>query len=405
MIGIDHSLAPVDIRAVFSFTKKSAAEFMHRLLEDRGFAGCVVLSTCNRTELYVSCRNGGPDSLYALLCREKNVSEEAYREFFTVRSDRAAAEHLFCLASGLKSQIMAEDQILTQVKDALSLAREEYCTDGLLEVLFRQAVTAAKLVKTQVRFSRGNSSVIDCAVRFLKDQGMTLDGKTCMVIGNGEMGRTAALALKEQQMDVTVTVRQYKSGVVKIPEGVKRIDYGERKTLLGRCDVVVSATTSPNYTITKKLVEETVFQGPVIFIDLAVPRDIEPEAAEAKHVTLYDMDTFRASASTPQMEAELEQAHAILEEQLDAFYSWLSGRDVVPQIQKLQECVTRDIDLRIEKTYSRAAIEAEEREALLSAVDTAAGKVVNKLLFGLRETLRQDVFQECLEALTKLYEQ
>lgn len=405
MIGIDHSLAPVDIRAVFSFTKKNAAEFMHRLKEENGVSGCVVLSTCNRTEVYLSRRDEGADSLYALLCREKKVAEEAFRGCFTGRDDREAVEHLFALASGLKSQIMAEDQILTQVKEALSLAREEYCTDPILEVLFRQAVTAAKLVKTEVTFSRGNPSVIDCAIQLLKDQGMTLAGKTCMVIGNGEMGRVAALAMKEQQADVTVTVRQYKSGMVKIPEGCRRIHYGERKELLGSCDLVVSATTSPNYTITKELVDETEFKGPVIMIDLAVPRDIEPAAGEAENITLYDMDTFQGAASTPQMEAELRQARAILEEQIDAFYCWLSGRDVVPQIRKLQECVVGDINLRIGKTYSRAPIGEEERRMLLTSVDTAAGKVVNKLLFGLRETLDQEVFLECLGALEKLYEQ
>lgn len=405
MIGIDHSRAAVDVRSVFSFTKKNGAEFMHRLKAEKGVAGCVVLSTCNRTELYVSLQ---PEAdrmyLYGFLCREKGVPEDTYREYFTAREDEAAVEHLFYLASGLKSQILAEDQIITQVKDALALAREEYCTDGLLEVLFRMAVTAAKRVKSEVVFSRGNSSVIDYAIRFLEGQGFSLKGKSCMVIGNGEMGRVAALALREKHADVTVTVRQYRSGMVKIPEGCKRINYGDRAELLGRCDLVVSATSSPNHTITREVVEEAGLVSHVVMIDLAVPRDIDPEVGKLDHITLYDMDSFRAPVFSEQMEESIGRARAILEEQMDEFYGWSSGRDVIPKIQRIKGSVVEDLNLRIEKTYKKASIDDEERGLLLESVDLAAAKVVNKMLFGLKEALDQETFRQCLEALGRLYD-
>lgn len=403
MIGIDHSHAAVDIRALFSFTKKNAAEFMHHLKEEKGVSGCVVLSTCNRTEVYASIREDGSVDLFEALCREKALSPSDYREYFSERQDEEAVNHLFSLASGLKSQILAEDQIITQVKDALALAREEYCTDSLLEVLFRQAVTAAKRVKSEVTFSRGNSSVIHYAIHFLEQQGFSLKGKTCMVIGNGEMGRVAALALKAEGADVTVTVRQYKSGVVQIPEGCKRINYGDRKELLMKCDLVVSATTSPNYTITRQLVEEAALEGEVVMIDLAVPRDIEPEVRGMKHVALYDMDSFKRGSQTPQMEAGIRQAEAILKEQAGEFYGWMAGRDVVPQIQKIKEHMVRDFNLRIEKTYRRAPLAEKDRAALLDCADTAAGKVITKMMFGLKESVSSETFLECLGALEELY--
>lgn len=406
MIGIDHSRAAVDIRSVFSFTKKSSAEFMHRLKAEKGVSGCVVLSTCNRTEIYASLY---PEAerldLYDFLCSYKGISVESFQDFFIERKEVAAVEHLFYLASGLKSQILAEDQIITQVKDALALAREEYCTDGTLEVLFRMAATAAKKVKSEVTFSRGNSSVIDYAIRFLEGQGFSIDGKTCMVIGNGEMGRVTALALKEKNADVTVTVRQYRSGIVKIPEGCKRINYGERAVLLGSCDLVVSATSSPNYTVTKKLIEEVGLTGHVVLIDLAVPRDIEPEVGKLDHITLYDMDSFRVPVFSEQMEASISQAGAILQEQMEAFGGWRSGRDVIPQIQRIKGSVTEDLYARLGKVYKKAPLAEEERNLLLESVNTAAAKVVNKMLFGLKESLNQETFRECLEALEKLYKQ
>ena len=154
MIGIDYSRASVDIRAQFSFTKKNAVTALEHLKQESGILGGVLLSTCNRMELWASTQEDWQGSLYDFLCREKEKEPEAYRQYFVERTGEAAAEHLFYLTSGLKSQILAEDQIITQVKDALALSREAYCTDNVLEVLFRKAVTGAKRVKTEVTFSR-----------------------------------------------------------------------------------------------------------------------------------------------------------------------------------------------------------------------------------------------------------
>ena len=124
MIGIDHSMASVDVRAQFAFTKKNAGSAMEEILNsEEGIQGCILLSTCNRMELWVSTVPDWEGDLYATLCRVKGVSPGPYREFFIQREDQEAVEHLFYLTSGLKSQILGEDQILTQVKDALSLAR------------------------------------------------------------------------------------------------------------------------------------------------------------------------------------------------------------------------------------------------------------------------------------------
>ena len=122
---------------------------------------------------------------------------EQYQKYFTSRENEEAVEHLFYLTSGLKSQILGEDQILTQVKDALSMSRDEFTTDSVLEVLFRMAVTAGKKIKTEVPFSHGNPSVIHQAIRFLEEGGYHVRNKVCMVIGNGEMGKMAAQTLRE----------------------------------------------------------------------------------------------------------------------------------------------------------------------------------------------------------------
>ena len=385
MLGIDHNMAPVDIRALFAFTRKNTGEALLKLKKEPGICGCIILSTCNRLELWVSTEEDEKPELYQWLCRLKGIEGEEYRKYFISRENEEAVEHLFYLTSGLKSQILGEDQILTQVKDALSFAREEFTTDSVLEVLFRMAVTAGKKIKTEVPFSHGNPSVIHQAIRFLEEGGYHVRNKVCMVIGNGEMGKMAAQTLREAGADVTVTIRQYRSGVVNIPVGCSRINYGERMDYLPECDLVVSATASPNYTLTEELFEDVRVERPMILIDLAVPRDIDPEIRKKENITLYDMDSFRTSETPKELADNLEAAGKIVKEQMEEFSQWLDGRDIIPRIQEIKADAVEDLNLRIEKIFRKTPMEDSDRENLKKAVDTAAGKVVNKLIFGLRD--------------------
>ena len=405
MIGIDYKKASVDVRAQFSFTKKNTVAALENLKKEPGILGCIILSTCNRMEIWASTGEDWQGSLYEFLCREKEKDPREFYKYFVEREEEEAVEHLFYLTSGLKSQILAEDQIITQVKDALALSREAYCTDNVLEVLFRMAVTAAKKVKTQVSFSRANSSVIHRAIERLENQGFSIQGKNCMVIGNGEMGKVTALALKEAGAEVTVTVRQYRSGIVTIPQGCDRINYGERLDFLPKCDLVVSATASPNYTLTMEQIENAEIPGHVVLIDLAVPRDIEPSAGTLNNVTLYDIDSFKIDAVSPKLQASLDQAGEILREQQEEFYNWYNGRDLIPRIQEIKADAVEDLNLRIMKILRKTPMEEKDRENLLKAIDTAAGKVVNKMMFGLKDFMKEEEFINCVEGLEKLYEE
>ena len=266
------------------------------------------------------------------------------------------------------------------------------------------AVTAGKKIKTEAPLAHGNPSVIHQAVCSLKAQGYEIKGKTCMVIGNGEMGKVAAQTLRESGADVTVTVRQYRSGIVEIPEGCKRINYGERMAYLPKCDLVVSATASPNFTLREEQFSDIDLPEKLILVDLAVPRDIDPALGRRKGISLYDMDSFHSSEISSEQSESIRKAEQIVKEQLEEFYQWLEGRDVIPRIQEIREDAVQDLNLRIEKILKKTPMEQKDRESLLEAVDTAAGKVVNKLIFGLRDSLNQELFLECVAGLEKLYE-
>lgn len=402
MIGIDHKTAVIDVRTIFSFTKKSMAEALERIGKVQGIEGCVMLSTCNRMELWVSTGEAFEEDLYEILCGIRKVPEESYRRYFILREGREAVHHLFRLTGGLESRILGEDQIVTQVGDALTFAREHYAADNVLETLFRRAVTAAKKVKTDVKLSASDASVVHTAIAMMKQQGMSFSGKKCMVIGNGVMGKLVAMQLCAEGAEVTVTVRQYHSGVVEIPQGCDRIDYGQRMRLFGSCDYVVSATVSPNYTLSEEVVEQAL-QRPVVLIDLAVPRDIDPNVRRFEGVTLYDIDCFQAEAVSKEQKAAVDAAEKCFAEQIEEFYDWYECRDLIPRIQEIKEEAAYDLELRLSKKLSHLQIGEEECRILQEDILQASMRTVNKMLFGLRGNVSRETFRECLDGLEKVY--
>lgn len=402
MIGIDHSLAEIDIRMIFSFTKKCTTEAYVSLKGILGIEGCVLLSTCNRMELWISTNRDWSGDLYEILCEIREVNPEIYREYFVCRREKEAVQHLFRLAGGLESRILGEDQIVTQVREALAFSRENYAADHVLETLFRQAVTAAKKVKTTVPLSSTDQSVVHSMIRSLIQEGMEFSGKKCMVIGNGIMGKLAATLLTEQGADVTVTVRQYRSGMVVIPENCSRIDYGRRMELFGQCDYVVSATVSPNYTLTKELVGQAL-ECPVVLIDLAVPRDIDPFVKELPGVKLYDVDSFREEAHSEEQRQAIAEAETLLEEQMEEFFVWYECVDLMPMIRKLKVDIAEDLQPRLQKKLRVLPVSDDEREQLKDDIEAAAVRTMNKMIFGLRDGLDRNTFRKCLDCLNELY--
>lgn len=396
MIGIDYTTAPVDIRSIFALRKSEMPETMEKLKHALGAAGVILLSTCNRMEVWVSSRKEIGDILSAL-CSISGLNSDEYKTYFVARQDDDAARHLFRLTSGLKSAIVAEDQILAQVKDASDLARMHKLIDSPLEVLFRSAITAAKRIKTEVVFHRGNATAIEKAIMLVEKEYFSLAGRQVMVIGNGEYGRLASAQLLKAGAKVTVTIRQYHSGEVKIPEGASAILYGDKYQLFPECDLVVSATSSPNYTLFYDKVSQCPVGDKKILIDLAVPRDIDPEIRKLPGYVVYDIDDFQSELGSENADA-LQQADAIIEEELDVFRAWISFRDVIPMIDEIRADAAKDITARLEKPLRKLHDAEAEKEALKKSIEDASGKVIANLFYYLRDNLDEEVFQACIQA-------
>lgn len=323
MAGIDYNMAGIDIRERFSFTKTTLDVAYKNILECDDIYGAVILSTCNRTEIYLSCNQDFNMDPFAILCQEADVDFLNYIELHSVRSGEEVIKHLCELACGVKSQIWGEDQIITQVKTAIALSRELKAADGTLEVLFRNAISAAKKVKTTVRLEKRESSVVYKALEALKDRANIND---VLVIGNGEIGRLMTEVLIANGYHATMTLRQYKHGQNIIPDHADIIEYSNRYEKVAQCDAVISATLSPHHTIEAEQVGE-MERPPALFLDLAVPRDIDPQIANLAGVELFDIDTLCADSRSEAQAKQLVEIEKITQKYSKDYQNWCEHKE------------------------------------------------------------------------------
>lgn len=397
MAGIDHTKADLDTRSVFSFTKSGIENAYDRFRNDPSIDGCILMCTCNRTEIWISS-SAEPDPA-DILCRRLGLDTAVYAPYFTARSGREAVRHLFRVASGLESKIIGEDQIITQVGDSLELARKLCAADRTLEVLFRLAVTAGKQVKTEIVLTTADRSVIHTALEMLEKEGVFVKGKKCMVIGNGLMGKLSAATLAEKGADVTVAVRKHGNLDVSVPDGCTGIAYAERYEKLPQCDLVVSASSSQNHTLVFEEITKTKPARPVYLIDLAVPRDIDPRVRELPWARLYDIDSFNIDPINDNLKQNLQKAESILDEKETEFYRWYDSRDAVPRIQKIKELAGADTAARLSPVMHGLPLDTDEKTRLEGGIEDAVGRMMNRLLFEMRSKLPDGMFRDCLDAM------
>ena len=322
MSGLDCHRASIALRERLAFSQQEVRELLVWLRHQPGVEGCVLLSTCNRTELYLS---GEADTPWRLLCRGAGVPEAELEHYFTTRTGTDAARHLMEVACGLHSQILGEDQIITQVRTAMELAQEEKTADPVLAALFRRAVTAGKRARTEVHVARGVPSMGTRCREVLQRELGDLAGKKVLVIGNGQMGRLAAELLHEAGARVQVTLRSYRHGETVVPAGCGTVPYEDRLAAMEGMDALVSATASPHYTLTMAQLE-TVAHPPRVAVDLAVPRDIDP--ACAARMRCFDTDSLGAGG--PGSQEELAAMETIAGEELEKFQQW-QRRQAAPE--------------------------------------------------------------------------
>lgn len=380
MSGLEHSLAPISLRERLSFTKQQTAAMVRTIRSFPSISGCVLISTCNRTELYLSCSeevNPGE-----LLCQAAGAKYAPYRDAFVTLSGKKAVEHLMEVAAGLRSRIFGEDQIISQVKGAIAIAREAGATDSILETLFRSAISAGKEIRAKVRLTSVPTSAASMAVALLKEKLGELKGKKALVIGNGEMGRLSASLLQQEKCQVSVTLRTYRHGETIVPPGCGVVPYDERFQHMEGCDILLSATTSPHYTVTVEQLNQ-IPSLPAVMVDLAIPRDIQPEAGQLPGVSLYNIDDLGSYLENRTVPQEVTD---ILRAQMENFTRWLNYKDCMTSVESLKQAIVNR--LLTAKELNEDLTEAE-------IIELSVNKTVDLLVTGLAERITSENLMKC----------
>lgn len=388
MAGLDYRSAPIALRERLSFSERKAKSFLMSVQEKDGVSGCVLVATCNRTEVYLSVESGCTVKPEQILMESAGAEASQLAGRFYRRTETEAVLYLMEVACGLHSQILHEEQIVTQVGQAIELARSCQTSDPMLDTLFRTAVSAGKYAQTEVRVNAVPLSLSYTAVQMIEKDCGELAGKTCVVIGNGKMGRLAAELLVERGCMVYVTLRSYRHGDTIVPFGTTPIPYDERFSKIDGCDIVLSATRSPHFTVTAKQLEK-LNKKPQWIIDLAMPRDVEQECKKVPGVNCRNLDDFE-SGTQPNSEA-LEALHRIAKRYADEFRMWQNYRDCVPYIRQLKA-------LSADRLLHSTALDMyRDNEDLDEIVRLVTEKTIDMVMGGIKPEITPELMKSCCE--------
>ena len=369
-VGINHKDTPLEIREKGAFIHRTLNEGIRALLNENDIAEAIILSTCNRSEIYVATRNADAAGEILKEFYLKNKSDQLEPYLF-IKKERAAMVHLYEVVTGLDSMILGEDQILGQVKDALEKSQAIKGCGKYLTKMFREAITFSKKVKTEYKISETPLSLSSTAVKHVKRQYPEDYGdKKILIIGSGKMGELALRYMKAEGFQNPYMTNRTFHNMDKceaIHENVKTIHYENRYDLIPEMDVIISATASPHVIL--KADEMPELTKPLTVIDLALPRDIEETVGNIAGVELLTIDDFREIIDET-MAYRLKVAEAIsgeIQNEIDGLLSWVTHAKVDNMVRDLNETSRQLAEETIENLCGRLSL-SEKEESYLSKI-------------------------------------
>lgn len=340
VLGINHRTAPVEIREKFSFVPKRICEANQLLKQSASLDENLILSTCNRTEIYAiaSRNNDSIKSIENFLSKYHNIDTQAYKNRFYIYRNKDAVEHLFKVASGLDSMVIGEVEILAQVKKAYEAARQSLTTGKVLNRLFEKAFNTAKKIRSKTFISRGAISVSSVAVRLAKKILGNLGKKKALVIGAGKVGEQLILYLKKEGLESILVTNRTLEKAKSLAEafGASVLLFEDFRAALAQVDIVITSTGAPHYIIHKDelltLMQKRA-KRPLFIIDLAVPRDVEPGLNPMDSVYLYDIDDLQKTVDETYIfrKSEVEECFKFVASSSQMFVSWLVSEGLCQQ--------------------------------------------------------------------------
>lgn len=371
-----------------SFQPSQMQEVLRELKSYPGLEGLVILSTCNRTEVYAATTDVevGIHSIKKFLANHHGVEENLFEQYLVVHTLYDAVRHLFRVTSGLDSMVRGETQIIGQVSDAYLQANEAQVTNKAINVLFQTALAVGKRVRTDTLIDQHPVSISYTAVELAKQHFGELDGKGILIMGAGEMSTLTAKNLVAAGANtVLVSNRSYEKAVILAEECSGRaVRFDDMDQYLQEVDIVISATASTHFVLLPERMQEIMANRkgrPMLLIDIAVPRDIHPDVGGIPLITLFDIDDLRGVVDRHHQERELAAVNAekIIEEEMLRFLKWHNSLFVVPTILALQKKGQKIKNEQLNRALEHLGGLTPNQEKIISSM---ANSIVNHLLHG-----------------------
>ncbi len=347
VVGLNHKSAPVEVREKLAFNASGVSAALSQFsqkYQDKN-AEIVILSTCNRVEIYVSSQDGAvtADDILSFLADFHKIELHTFSPYMYHYKDDRAVNHLFFVTASLDSMVLGESQILSQVKDAYTTAAMEEATGKILNQLFQQALNVAKIVHTRTSIGKGKVSISSVAVEFAEKIFQDFTGKIVLVVGAGEMCELLLKHLYEEGARTFIVANRTFERAQELAneyhgQAIKYELLGEQ---LANADIVISSTSAPHYVIHAEQVKDAIKHrrgNPMFLIDIAVPRDIEPEVANIDNVYLYNIDDLQSvvSQNIDERNKEVDNCRALIEEEVEHFMARLEEMKIEPAITHLR---------------------------------------------------------------------
>ncbi|EHY8701983.1 glutamyl-tRNA reductase [Vibrio cholerae] len=395
-IGINHNTASVELREKVAFGPEKLSLALNQLSTSSHFKGGVILSTCNRTEIYCDVRSASKNKVIEWLSQFHQVSLDELKPSLYVHEEQAAIRHLMRVACGLDSLVLGEPQILGQVKQAYAEARENHAVNPATEKLFQKAFSVAKRVRTETEIGGSAVSVAYAACTLAKHIFESLADATVLLVGAGETIELVAKHLAGHHCKRMIVANRTRERALSLAQqfGADVIALNEIPDYLAQADIVISSTASPLPIIGKGMVESALKarrHQPMLLVDIAVPRDIEPQVGKLNDAYLYSVDDLQSivDSNIEQRKVEAIQAEAIVSEESATFMSWMRSLQAVDSI----------------RDYRKQANEAREELLNKSLQALAAGGDPEKLLIELSNKLTNKLIHTPTRALQTAAEQ
>ena len=388
VVGLNHKTAPVDLLERLAISEEMLPKALHQLSTYEHVLEGTVLSTCNRIEVYavVSKFHGGALDVRNFLAEFCHIAPEEFVDSLYTYHDEGAVRHLFRVAAGIDSMVIGESEILGQVRRAFQFASTEGMVQRKLNYALRQGLRVGKRARSETSIGRNPVSISSAAVELAKQAfpNQTLEGKRVVVVGAGKMGRLAMQALRQAgASDVTVVNRsEERAREAEASFDVQIRPFEELTETVGEADIVISSTTTAEPVIDESLVRTATGERddkPLLFVDIAVPRDVEPDVGNLPGVVVKDIDDLRGvvEAGVGSRLTEVPKVDTIIDQELERFLEWEKASEIGPTVATLVQRADEVRAAEVEHMQGRLGQLTSEQE---QALDQLTRKIVAKLL-------------------------